>query len=85
MDAPTLCLRCPNAIIFRDHIPRLLTYKSSLLELQKALPPQQFHNAYGQQLSNVNDALSQFPPDLVSEATTHPAPVRATMSERYTR
>lgn len=85
MDAPTLCLRCPNAIIFRDHIPRLLTYKSSLLELQKALPPQQFHSAYGQQLSNVDDALSQFPPDLVNEATKHPAPVRTTMSERYTR
>lgn len=85
MDAPTLCLRCPNAIIFTDHLPRLVAYRRVLLDLQKSLPPQQFHEVYGQQLVNIDDVLAKFPTEQIQAAEDTPERLHLPLSERYTR
>ncbi len=33
--SPSMCLQCRNAIVFRDHLPRLIAYKEALDSIEK--------------------------------------------------
>jgi len=81
-DAPRMCLTCANAVIFEDHVPRLLAYRHILKDLEPEMAPQQFASLYGQQITNIDVALSQFPEDVVTAAKAEPSPVRVPLTMR---
>lgn len=65
---PSMCFACPNAIVFTDHLPRILAYREVLRGHEKEMPPGQFAAVHGQQLLNVERILSEFAPDDVRAA-----------------
>lgn len=60
---PSMCFACPNAIVFTDHLPRILAYRNILRGHEKEMSPGQFAAVHGQQLMNVERILSEFTPD----------------------
>ncbi len=85
LDAPQQCLTCSNAVIFKDHLPRLVGYRAILKELEPEMAPQQFAALYGQQIVNIDTILSQFPRDEVEAAHTNPTFVRVPLTMRKGR
>lgn len=59
---PAMCFACPNAIVFADHLPRILQYREVLRGHEKEMPPAQFAAVHGQQLRNVEHILNEFSP-----------------------
>lgn len=57
---PSLCFACPNAIVFADHLPRILAYREVLHDHEKEMPPAQFAAVYGQQMANIEQILGEF-------------------------
>lgn len=59
---PSMCFACPNAIVFTDHLPRILAYREILHGHQKEMAPAQFAATHGQQLTNIERILAEFTP-----------------------
>lgn len=57
---PSMCFACPNAIVFADHLPRVLAYREILRNHENEMPPAQFAAVHGQQLVNVERILHEF-------------------------
>jgi hypothetical protein len=66
--SPSMCLQCRNAVIFRDHLPRLIVYRDVLDHIEKTTPPIPFSEIYGQQRVNVDALLAEFPSDQIEAA-----------------
>jgi hypothetical protein len=66
--SPSMCLQCRNAVIFRDHLPRLIVYRDVLDEIEKTMPPIPFSEVYGQQRVNIDAILAEFPSDQIESA-----------------
>lgn len=66
---PTMCFACPNAIVFADHLPRLLAYREVLRGHEKEMPPAQFAAVYGQQVANIEQILDEFSPEQREQAS----------------
>ena len=66
--SPSMCLQCRNAVIFREHLPRLLAYENTLDSLKKTLPPIAYSEFYGQQTVNLKSVIDQFTADDVARA-----------------
>jgi hypothetical protein len=63
-----MCLQCRNAIVFRDHLPRLIAYQEVLDTIAKNAQPTVFNEVYGQQSVNLEAILSSFPAEQVESA-----------------
>lgn len=85
LDAPQMCLNCANAVIFEDHVPRLVAYRQILKDLEPEMAPQQFAALYGQQIVNIDSVLNQFPVDVVTEAKSNPSSIRVPLTMRKGR
>lgn len=59
---PSMCFACPNAIVFTDHLPRILLYREILRNHEREMPPAQFATLHGQQLRNIEYILNEFSP-----------------------
>lgn len=85
---PSMCFACPNAIVFSDHLPRVLAYREILRGHEKEMPPGQFAAVHGQQLMNVERILQEFATDELhaAEAQLHDIQqtVHAPLSQRGT-
>lgn len=57
---PSMCFACPNAIVFADHLPRILAYREVLRGHENEMSPAQFAAVHGQQLANVEQILDMF-------------------------
>lgn len=57
---PAACFACPNAIVFPDHLPRLLAYRTVLEGHEREMPPAVFAATHGQQLANLDRILVEF-------------------------
>ena len=83
-----MCFACPNAIVFTDHLPRLLAYREILEGQRRELAPQHFASSHGQQLLNLEAVLSQFTPEQIERAegelTDASTAIHVPMSERGT-
>jgi len=55
-----MCFACPNAIVFADHLPRILAYREILRGHENEMTPAQFAATHGQQLVNIERILSEF-------------------------
>jgi integrase len=66
--SPSMCLQCRNAVIFPEHLPRLLAYEAALESLEKTLPPIAYNEFYGQQSANLRALIAEFPPPQVELA-----------------
>jgi len=82
LDGPSMCLQCPNATVFDDHLPRLVNYHGILCDLRNAVPPRQFHEVYGQQLANLEAILEKFPTDKIDAAHALRVPIQRPLTER---
>ena len=60
-----MCLQCRNAIVFRDHLPRLIAYQGALEAIAKNTHPTVFNEVYGQQSVNLEAILATFPAEQV--------------------
>ena len=58
--SPSMCLQCRNAVVFPEHLPRLLAYDEVLQSLEKDLPPMVYSEIYGQQTVNVRAIIERF-------------------------
>jgi hypothetical protein len=67
---PSMCFACPNAIVFADHLPRVLAYREILRGHENEMPPAQFAAVHGQQLVNVERILGEFSPAEIENART---------------
>lgn len=85
MEAPNYCLACSNAIIFKDHLPRLLEYQRQLKILAKEISPSQFQAQYGQQQRNLEVILSKFDDKQLHDASEANASVRQSIEKRDLR
>lgn len=65
---PAMCFACPNAVVFVDHLPRLIAYREVLRGYERDLPPTQFSATYGQQLVNLEHIIREFSPDRIADA-----------------
>lgn len=63
-----MCFACPNAIVFSDHLPRVLAYREILRGHEQEMPPGQFAAVHGQQLMNVERILQEFATDEIHAA-----------------
>lgn len=59
---PSMCFACPNAIVFTDHLPRIVAYREILHGLEKEMTPAQFSATHGQQLRNIDRILEELTP-----------------------
>lgn len=84
-DGPQYCLNCPNALVFSEHVPRLVAYRQILKDLEPEMAPLQFAATYGQQLVNIDAILEQFPVDLVETAELVPTTIRVPLAMRKGR
>ena len=66
--SPSMCLQCRNAVIFRDHLPRLVAYRTTLTEIEKTMAPISFAETYGEQMVNVDAVLARFSDDEIERA-----------------
>ena len=66
--SPSMCLQCRNAVIFRDHLPRLIAYSAILANIEKSMAPVPFAETYGQQRVNIDAVLARFPDEQVEAA-----------------
>ena len=66
--SPSMCLQCRNAVIFRDHLPRLVAYSTVLRNIEKSMAPIPFAETYGQQYVNIDAVLARFPDEQVEAA-----------------
>ena len=66
--SPSMCLQCRNAVIFRDHLPRLIVYRDVLDDIEKTMPPIPFSEVYGQQKVNIDTILAEFPAEQIEAA-----------------
>lgn len=66
--SPSMCLQCRNAVIFRDHLPRLVAYSVVLTNIEKSMAPIPFAETYGQQCANIDAVLAEFPDEQVEAA-----------------
>lgn len=66
---PSKCFACPNAIVFADHLPRILAYREVLRDHKKEMPPAQFAAVYGQQMTNIEQILAEFSPEQRDQAS----------------
>jgi hypothetical protein len=58
--SPSMCLQCRNAVVFPEHLPRLLAYDEVLQSLEKDLSPMAYSEIYGQQTVNVRAIIARF-------------------------
>jgi hypothetical protein len=80
--SPTMCLQCRNAVIFRDHLPRLLVYSGVLEDIEKIMPPIQFSEIYGQQRVNIDAILAEFPSGQIESARRQNAALHRPLGQR---
>ncbi|WP_131823399.1 hypothetical protein [Mycobacterium syngnathidarum] len=80
--SPSLCLQCRNAVVFRDHLPRLLIYRNVLDDIEKTMPPIQFSEVYGQQRINVDAILTEFTSDHIEAARQQTAHLHRPLGQR---
>ncbi len=80
--SPSMCLQCRNAVIFRDHLPRLIVYRDVLDDVEKTMPPVQFSEIYGQQLVNIDAILAEFPSDQIEIARQQKANLHRPLGQR---
>ncbi|WP_148302246.1 hypothetical protein [Tomitella biformata] len=80
--SPSLCLECPNAVVFRDHLPRLAAYENILRGLKNSMNPVVFDATYGKQSRNLHNILNLFDPADVEMARDHPMPLHRELGER---
>lgn len=66
--SPSMCLQCRNAIVFRDHLPRLIAYREALDAIENNTPPRVFSEIYGQQRVNIDAIVAEFPPEQIESA-----------------
>lgn len=66
--SPSMCLQCRNAVIFREHLPRLLAYQDALELHKKTLHPIAYSEFYGQQTANLKEVIAKFTPEEVEES-----------------
>ena len=59
------CMTCTNAVVFEDHVPRLVHLESTIMAHRASLPPDQFHRDYGHLLEVLQTALAKMPAALV--------------------
>ena len=57
---PSMCFACPNAIVFADHLPRIIGYREVLRSYENEMSPAQFASVYGQQVANIEQVLDLF-------------------------
>lgn len=80
---PSMCFLCPNALIFQDHLPRILTFRDTLLAQQPNFRPQDFHTVWGATIASVEAILGEFSPaQLQAAADSGSAPVHVPISQR---
>jgi hypothetical protein len=70
--SPSMCLQCGNAVIFPEHLPRLLAYEVALQSIKKSMPPVAYAESYGQQCANLQAIIEKFTPDQIEKARTRP-------------
>lgn len=66
---PSMCFLCPNALIFQDHLPRILNFRDTLLAQQPNFHPQEFQTAWGGTLASVEAILKEFSPAQLEAAS----------------
>lgn len=80
--SPSMCLQCRNAIVFRDHLPRLIAYRDALDAIAKNLHPTVFNEVYGQQSVNLEAILATFPAEQVESAREAAVNLHRPLGER---
>ncbi|MCW1824998.1 hypothetical protein OLG66_29195 [Mycobacterium senegalense] len=80
--SPSMCLQCRNAIVFRDHLPRLIAYKEALNSIENNMAPVVFSEIYGQQRVNIDAILAEFPPEHIDAARRAPVHVHRPLGQR---
>ncbi len=66
---PSMCFLCPNALIFQDHLPRILSFRDTLLAQQPNFHPQEFQTAWGGTLASMEAILKEFSPTQLEAAS----------------
>jgi len=77
-----MCLQCRNAVVFRDHLPRLVAYQGVLDEFEKNMPPTVFSEVYGQQKVNIAAIIAEFPTEWVDTARQADARLHRPLGQR---
>jgi hypothetical protein len=80
--SPSMCLQCRNAVIFRDHLPRLIVYRDVLDDIEKTMPPIPFREVYGQQGVNIDAILAEFPAEQIKAARRQNAHLHRPLGQR---
>ena len=80
--SPSMCLKCRNAVVFRDHLPRLIVYLEALDAIEKTLPPSVFSEVYGQQRVNLDAIIAEFPEQDIAAAHEQNAALHRPLGQR---
>lgn len=81
---PAMCFACSNAIVFTDHLPRLLAYRQMLHGYRDEMPPPQFAAVHGRQLENLERIIGSFTDDQRAAAAAQLHRVHVPLSQRGT-
>jgi hypothetical protein len=80
---PSMCFLCPNALIFQDHLPRILTFRDTLLAQQPNFHPKEFQSVWGRTLASMEAILREFSPTQLKAASeSGTGPVHIPISQR---
>lgn len=79
---PSACFLCPNALIFVDHLPRILAFRQMITAQRTILAPQEFQSRWGQSLESIEAILSEFTEAQLQEASTALIPLHVPLTQR---
>jgi hypothetical protein len=80
--SPSMCLQCRNAVVFRDHLPRLIVYREALDAIEKTMPPAVFGEVHGQQRVNIDAIITEFSQQEVAAARGQDAKLHRPLGHR---
>jgi hypothetical protein len=80
--SPTMCLQCRNAVVFHDHLPRLIAYRTALDDIENTTPPTVFSEIYGQQRVNLDTIIAKFPAEQIEAARRQSVPLHRPLGQR---
>ena len=67
---PSMCFLCPNALIFVDHLPRILAFRRTLEERRPDYSPLEFQAIWGQTMNSIETILANFSATQLEQSAT---------------
>lgn len=80
---PSSCFLCPNALVFLDHLPRIMAFRNTVVAQEPNFTPTEFQAVWGAALASIDAIMGEFSPEQLEQASLAlPGSVHIPISQR---